>query len=197
METSTEGELRVGLQFCSFQASLDQFDVCFNDWCMNQAFPSAPGTGDPGPDALLDPGRGFTTLERFGLYFVPPYEEAGLAAAIFGKEPAGRKPTRGRLVVHKRVVDGTNSNRRFERRGFGFQVLDGQGQPIGEVFTTDSTGRAVFGGQLELETTYTLQEVVLPIANVAPSATSFVMDSPNKQLMIENTVTQPNSPYGG
>lgn len=34
METTPAGDLKVGLHFCSFQASLDQFDVVFNDWCI-------------------------------------------------------------------------------------------------------------------------------------------------------------------
>lgn len=197
METSSEGELRVGLQFCSFQASLEQFDVLFNDWCMNPAFPSAPGSSDPGTDVLLDPNRGLTQIERFGFFFVPPYDQAGLAVAVFGGGPSGRKAKTGRLVVHKRVIDSSNPARRSERRGFGFQVLNDQGQPVGVEFTTDSTGRAVCDEELELDKSYSLRETVVPLPNVARSPDiTFLMDKVNKQLIVDNPVTQPG-PYGG
>jgi Dyp-type peroxidase family len=195
MET-TDGELRVGLQFCSFQASLDQFDVLFNDWCLNSRFPVLP-EGDPGVDVLLDPGRGLTAIERFGLFFVPPYQKGGLVAALFGDKRAGRKPKTGRLVVRKRVIDTTDPNRRFERRGFRFQVVDDQGQVVGAEFESDSTGRAVFEGELALDKTFTLQETFSPVPNVNLAAVTFAMDKGNKQLAVENVVTQPNNPYGG
>lgn len=78
METTPEGKLEVGLQFCSFQATLDQFDVVFNDWCMESNFP----TQGAGPDALLDPARGLTQVLRAGFFFVPPYHEDGLASIV-------------------------------------------------------------------------------------------------------------------
>jgi hypothetical protein len=197
LETTSDGELRVGLQFCSFQSSLEQFDVLFNDWAMNPRFPAVAEGADAGADALLDPARGLTAIERFGFYFVPPYQEGGLAAALFSSGPARHKPKTGRLGVHKRVTDPTDPSRRFERRGFSFRVVDEQGQPIGADFTTDSTGRAVFAGELNLDRTYTLQEVAVPVPNVTPSTVSFVMDKANKQMMVDNFVTQPNTPYGG
>lgn len=196
METTSDGELREGLHFCSFQASLDQFDVVFSDWCRNVHFPSASGE-DPGADALLDPARGFTTIEAAGFYFVPPYQEAGLAAAVFGTSATAKKPKTGRLVVHKRVRDQADPARRFERRGFRFQVLNDQQQPEGEEFESDGTGRAVYDGVLDMEQTYTVQETFSPIANVALQSMPFTMDKPNKQLQMENVVTQPNTPYGG
>jgi hypothetical protein len=36
-----------------------------------------------GSDALLDPARQLTVIERVGFFFVPPYHEDELAAAIF------------------------------------------------------------------------------------------------------------------
>ena len=51
VETSGDGQVRLGLQFFSFQASLDQFDVVMNDWMTNARFP----TEASGFDALLDP----------------------------------------------------------------------------------------------------------------------------------------------
>lgn len=192
METTPDGKLDVGLQFCSFQASLDQFDVVFNDWCLEQHFPES----NAGPDALLDPSRGLTQILHAGYYFVPPHHDAGLAAAIFAAEPAGRAPRTGRLVVHKRVLDPADPNRRFERRGFIFQVFDtSTGQPVGDPFTTDSTGRAVFGGELTIGTTYLLRETLSPVPNVNLTEQTFTMEKANQQMHVDNQVTVPNTPY--
>lgn len=107
METTPDGELQVGLQFCSFQASLDQFDVVFNDWSLNRQFPPLPDGAATGADALLDPNRGLTSIEKVGFFFVPPHEDEGVAAAAVFATPAAHRRARetGRLVVHKRVTD--------------------------------------------------------------------------------------------
>lgn len=96
---------------------------------------------------------------------------------------------RGRLVVHKRVVDPTDPNRRFERQGFTFQLVDAQDQPVGAPFSTDSTGRGIFDGELSIGETYTLRETSSPIPNVAPVTQTFVMDKANSarvRLRIES-----------
>lgn len=188
---AADGRLRVGLQFASFQASLDQFDTMLNDWMLSPNFP-ADGAG---PDALLDPTRGLTRMERIGLYFVPPHDERHLGATLF--DPAPRRVRHGRLVVRKRVVDPSDPSRRFERGGFTFRVLDSAGQPVGDPFTTGSSGRALFPGRLQLGSTYTLEETFSPVANVPLVRLQFEMTRPNQQLRIVNTVTQPNTPYGG
>lgn len=198
METTPDGQLQVGLHFCSFQASLDQFDVVFNDWSLNRQLPPLPGGGEAGVDALFDPARAFTAIERAGFYFVPPYHKDGLAAAISNPAKEGGRLTTGRLVVRKRVTDPSDSTRRFERQGFVFRVLDAQGQPVpnGE-FTTDSAGRGICHAELQVGQSYTLQEVASPVANVLLSNKSFIMDQRNKQLLVLNEVAQPNTPYGG
>jgi Dyp-type peroxidase family len=197
IETTADGQVRVGLQFCSFQASLEQFDVVFNDWLLNRQFPQQPGGAEAGADALLDPARQLTVIEKVGFFFVPPYNEQGLAAAVFTAHEEHR-PVTGRLVVHKRVVDPNDATRRFERRGFTFQILDGQGQPVaGSQFTTDSTGRGICPMELLIGQPYTLQELSSPVANVQLADTPFTMDRSNQQLRVANEVTQPNTPYGG
>jgi len=197
IETTGEGQVRVGLQFCSFQASLEQFDVVFNDWMLNRQFPPQPGGAEAGPDALLDPARQLTVIERVGFFFVPPYHEDGLAAAIFAA-PTERPRKTGRLVVHKRVVDPNDPTRRFERRGFTFQILDAQGQFVpNSQFTTDSTGRGISPVELEIGQSFSLQELSSPVANVQLTNTPFTMESRNQQLRVVNQVTQPNTPYGG
>jgi Dyp-type peroxidase family len=196
IETSTEGQPRIGLNFCSFQASLDQFDVAFNDWMMNPRFPS----DGAGADGLLDPARQptpLTTIEKAGFFFVPPHRDEGLATAVFGSQPKPRKPTQGRIVVRKRVVDPSDPARRFERGGFVFQVVDSQGQVVGEQFTSDSTGRAICPADLTIGQTYTLQELSSPVANVQFQPVQFTMDKKRQQVAAVNTITDPNTPYGG
>jgi Dyp-type peroxidase family len=194
MEGGTDGRVRIGLNFCSFQAALDQFDVLFNDWMMNPHFPAEGNAAD----ALIDQGRDFTQIEKVGFYFVPPHHPDGLAAAVMTPESAhGNKHTTGRLVVKKRVVDPTDPNRRFERRGFAFQILDGSQQPVqGASFTTDSSGRGVCPVELEIGQTYTAQETAVPVANITATNTPFTMDKQNVELVVVNEVTEPNTPYG-
>jgi Dyp-type peroxidase family len=120
-----EGRLRVGLNFASFQSSLDQFDTVLNDWMLSPNFP----VDAAGPDALLDPVRGLTTIERIGLYFVPPHDERHVAATLF--DTPTLRAREGRLVVRKRVVDPNDPSRRFERGGFTFRILDSAGQQSG------------------------------------------------------------------
>jgi Dyp-type peroxidase family len=198
VETSADGRMRVGLNFCSFQASLEQFDVVFNDWMMNRAFSPQPGAGDVGADSLLDSARQLTTIEAAGFFFVPPYQQEGLAAAVFS-EHRERPTTTGRVTVHKRVVDPSDPSRRFERRGFRFQILDPQGQPVaGSEFETDSTGRATCTVELEIGLSYTLQEIgTPPVPNVQPVTQQFAMEHRVEQLQVVNQVTQPNTPYSG
>ncbi len=194
IENSADGQPRVGLNFCSFQASLDQFDVVFNDWAMNAHFPA----GGAGADALLDAMRqpALTTIEKAGFFFVPPFKEEGLDAAVFVKEGKPGRPKQGRLVVRKRVVDPSDPSRRFERGGFVFQVLDSQNQPVGPRFSTDSTGRASCPEGLQIGQSYLLQEITSPVANVQLQTVSFTMEKRRQQLAVVNQVTQPNTPYG-
>ncbi len=193
IETSANGQPRVGLNFCSFQASLEQFDVVFNDWAMNARFP----VEGAGADALLDPTRQppLTTIEKVGFFFVPPFAEEGLAAAVFVKEREPRRPKVGRLVVRKRVVDRSDSSRRFERGGFVFQVLDSDGHPVGPQFATDSTGRAICPERLQIGQSYLLQEISSPVPNVQLQTVPFTMERRRQQLVVVNEVP-PNTPYG-
>ena len=66
-----------GLQFVSFQASLDQFDVIYNEWISDEDFPK-PNTG---VDRLL--GRGLVTIERAAFFFVPPRDDRFPGAGAF------------------------------------------------------------------------------------------------------------------
>jgi Dyp-type peroxidase family len=191
METTPDGQLRVGLNFCSFQGSLEQFDVVFNDWMMNPHFPT-----DGPVDALFDDTKQLTEIEKVGFYFVAPYEEAGLVAAVF-KEAPKHKPTTGKLVVKKRVTAEGDPSRRFERRGFVFQILDENQQPVaGATFTTDTAGRGICPVELEIGKNYIAQETQSTVVqNITLKNTPFAMDKPNVEVLVENVVPATN-PYG-
>jgi Dyp-type peroxidase family len=184
------GQVRVGLNFASFQSSLDQLDTVLNDWMFAPNFP----VDGAGQDRLLDPAGGLTAIEKIGLFFVPPHDPRHLAATLF--DAPRRAPKAGRLVVRKRVVDPADRRRRFERRGFVFRILDSAGQPVGQDFTSSTSGRAVFGGELVIGKTYSVTEVGSPIAVAPITPVTFQMTRPNQQIRIVNTV-QPNTKYGG
>jgi deferrochelatase/peroxidase EfeB len=196
IETTSDGQVRVGLNFCSFQASLVQFDVVFNDWLMSRQLPPQPDGSEPGVDALLDPTRQLTSIEKVGFFFVPPYQEQGLAAAVFAERHEHPRAA-GRLIVHKRIIDAGDASRRFERGGFTFQILDAQNQPIpNSQFATDSNGRGICPVALTIGQTFSLQELTSPVQNVQPQTIGFTMQHANEQLHVVNQVP-PNTPYGG
>jgi Dyp-type peroxidase family len=186
-----DGQVHVGLNFVSFQASLDQLDTILNDWIFAPNFP----VDGAGPDRLLDPAGGLTAFQKIGLFFVPPHDERHLGATLF--DAPRRPPKTGRLVVRKRVIDLADASRRFVRRGFVFRISDAAGQQVGHDFKTGSSGRAVFDGKLTIGETYTVTEVASPIPVTAPSPVTFRMNKPNQQIHIVNTIAQPNTGYHG
>lgn len=194
-----DGHLEVGLQFCSFQATIAQFDTVFNDWLMNTLFPSTVPGATPGPDALLDTSKGITELRHGGTFFVPPYDPNGLLAALTPPTSHG-KPTHARLAIQKIVLDPNGNPARVERGGFSFRVQHADGTVVdGSDFTTASSGRGVCPVELEVGATYSLIEVGTPAGiSVAPLApVQFTADKPNLHLQIENRLAQPPNVYGG
>lgn len=192
-----DGELRVGLHFCSFQANPTQFDVVFNDWMMNPHFP--PQAGSPGPDALLvgsGPGGQFTEILHAGLFFVPPTHREGLAEALRPRATRG-KPTHGRLVVNKSVTDPAEPTKRLERGGFTFRVVEQDGATVpGAEFTTASTGRGVCPVELELGKSYRLLELASPHPLDGQPEVPFVMEKINQHLPVPNQLPQSSGGYG-
>jgi Dyp-type peroxidase family len=185
-----DGQVQVGLNFASFQASLDQLDTVLNDWIFAPNFP----IDGAGPDRLLDPAGGLTTFQKIGLFFVPPHDQRHLGATLFD---AASPPKTGRLVVRKRVVDPADGSRRFVRRGFVFRVADAAGQQVGSDFTSSSSARALFDGKLTIGEAYTVTEVASPIPVTTPSPVTFRMTKPNQQIRIVNMIAQPNTGYRG
>lgn len=185
------GGLEVGLQFCSFQATPAQFDTVFNEWMMNDSFPS-PGTGR---DALFDPAMPLTSIRHGGVFFVPPHNPDGLLAALTPR--GGKQPTTGRLVVNKVVVDPSRPGGRSRRGGFAFEIHQGGLVVPDSQFTTDATGRGVCPVELDLNVEYHLVETAAPpsLSIVIPPPFGFVLDRPRKVIRVENQLTVPPSIY--
>ena len=196
LETTADGQVSVGLNFCSFQAALEQFDVIANDWMLSRHFPTQSTGAEPGMDALLDPGRGLTTIEKQGYFFVPPHADGGLRAALFDTSSKPATPKTGRIVVRATVDDADDATRRFERRGFRFEVLDDRGRVVpGSELETDSTGRGQSSAELASGRTYTLQGTYSPLGS--PLAVQpFTLDRRRQTVRVVNTVVQPDTPFG-
>ena len=192
IETTPDGQVKVGLNFVSFQADVDQFDVLFGDWMMNPHFPIQGA----GVDTLLAPQLGLTTIEKHGIFFVAPYDERFAGATLFDPPKRKQKPKKGRVRIRKTVVKPDEPSARFDRAGFEFEILDAQQQRVGEVLRTNSAGRAI-SGQLEAGKTYTLRELPTSRQNVQIALPQeFLLDRSRLLLEVVNTVVAP-SPYGG
>lgn len=126
-----------GLQFVSFQASLDQFDAVYGRWMLNADFPRQ-GTGQ---DALVT--RGLINVERWGFFFVPPVSDDPIGTIMLKPALETRKTKTGRVAVRKKLLDAAGSPSRGDLGGFTFQITALDGSPVGEPFTTNSHGHAL------------------------------------------------------
>lgn len=187
VEAGADGVLRAGLQFASFQASLDQFRVVFNRWMMNPNFPQpAPGR----PDDLFS--QGHVTVERWGFFFVPPDTDDPVGTIMFKTAPSRRKPKVGRVAVRKRVLDETGAEAMVDLANFRFRVLDAAGVQIGDEFVTDSAGHAL-SGELPVAADYTLEELAPPGGVQGSAPIPFRLEAARKVIRVENKVV----PGGG
>lgn len=195
------GMVQVGLHFCSFQSTPNQFDAVFNDWMLNQQFPARSDGSVAGPDALMSgqsPLGPLVEAKHGGIFFVPPHNPEGIAATLTPTKP--HKPKTGRLAINKVVRDPNDPSRRFERAGFTFEVRDVSGEVIeGSQFATGSNGRGVCPAELPVGHTYTLVETSSPQANVSLVQQQFTLEKPNLLLRVENVFQAPPPPgaYGG
>ncbi len=152
-----DGAMEGGLQFVSFQSSIDSFDVVLRHWALQPEFPR-PSSG---PDALF--GRGLVTIQKAGVYFAAPRDSRFIGAGMFDAprhEPVPRR--QGRLVIRKSAVDGNGALMLGELAGVGFQVIRvDNNEPIGGIFFTDAAGHAV-SPDLPVRTGLVLREVQTP-----------------------------------
>lgn len=186
-ETSA-GRFRTGLQFVSFQASLDQLRVVLNRWMLNNDFPAA-GSGQ---DQLFN--RGLAVIESHGFFFVPPDTDEAIGTGIFAPAKDRRPPKSGKVAVRKRVVDTAGTEIDVDLGGFTFQIVDpATGQPVGEAFATNSHGHAL-SPELPTGQQFRLDEVGVAAPFTAATPVPFTLDAARILLRVDNTVT-PGSTY--
>jgi Dyp-type peroxidase family len=187
----SDGRPNAGLHFVSFQASPDQFEAILQRWMLNPGFP-APGAG---PDLLF--ASGLVSLERGGLFFVPPHDGRFIGASLFDAPRREPRPRRsGRLVVRKRAVDANGQPALVELSGFRLQVLRADDRsPVGDAFETNPAGRAI-SPDLPVRTPLLLTEISQPLPVEPPGEIPFVIDRRRQPLEVVNRLRQPG-PYGG
>jgi deferrochelatase/peroxidase EfeB len=198
VELHQDGIVEVGLQFVSFQRSLDYFDVIFNRWMSNDAFP-APGTGS---DRLLGAGgRGqpLVTIHKVGFYFVPPADPQFIGACLFKPpSPPPRPRGKGRIILRKAAVDANNQPINAELGGAEFQVFKADtNEAVTEVFTTDSAGHATSPETIPLGVEVVIREVQ-PLPNTQlVSEPQLTLTRKAEKVDVVNRVTAPSPGYGG
>lgn len=134
-EVDANGGLCAGLQFVSFQHSLDLFDTIYRRWMFNPAFPQT-GTGN---DALVE--RGLITVKKGAVFFMPPYtgrENGFIGSGLFKPAKPPKPAKEGRLVIRKKANDPA-----VNLAGISFQLMKTDGAtPVGSPFVTNAAGRA-------------------------------------------------------
>jgi Dyp-type peroxidase family len=188
LDLAPDGSLVGGLQFVSFQSSLDNFDAILSRWMLNPDF-AAAGTG---VDALF--AQGFATIERAGFFVVPPADPRFIGAGIFD-EPKPPTPELGRLIVRKKVLDSSGAHAEVDLGGIGFQIVRAaDGLALGPVFTTLPNGHAL-SPEVPMHTPLLLREVAPP-PNTDPAADlPFTLTRRRDTLVPINHRRQPG-PYG-
>lgn len=186
------GQVASGLQFVSFQASLDQLRVVLNRWMLNPDFP-VRGCGQ---DALL--ARGLIRIDSHGFFFVPPDTDGPIGTEMFAPPPAdgkGRPPKTGKIAVRKRVLDPAGTELDVDLAGFTFQVLDPTtGVPVGGPFTTKSHGHAL-SPDLPTGTALRLDETAFPPGATPAPPFPFTLTAARLVHTVDNTVPA-GSVYG-
>lgn len=187
-----DGTPEAGLQFVSFQASLDAFDVILNRWMLNPDFP----TQGAQPDRLFT--EGIVTVQKAGFYFTPPHDDRFIAARLFDTpHPDPRPREHGRILIRKRMIDPNGTPVLADLSGAGFQVFDqATGNPIGDVFTTDPRGHAT-SSDVPVRVPLIVREVQ-PLPNTQPPDTiSITVEQRREILRVDNRTTAPGPmPYG-
>lgn len=185
-----DGRPNAGLHFVSFQGSPDQFEVVLQRWMQNPHFPSEGA----GADLLFE--SGMVSLERGGLFFVPPDDRRFLGARLF--DPPRREPrprNTGRLVVRKRAVDSSGQPALVDLAGFRFQVLNAADRaPVGEAFETNPAGRA-FSPDLPARTPLLLTEIFQPFPVEPSPEIPFTIERRHQSQEVINRARQ-DGPYG-
>ena len=187
---ATGGALHRGLQFISYQVSLDDLDVILNQWMLNNDFPS-PGAGQ---DALVV--HGLLAFLRSCMFVVVPADDRHPAAGYFDPAPTPGKARKGRIHIRKKVTDAAGAPTRAELGGIEFTLIDpGSGGVIGSPVLTNSAGRAV------LPATKSGKQVIVretPNARfVAQADIPIDLTQRNQIVHVTNQLAPAQPPYGG
>ena len=186
------GVVTAGLQFVSFQGSLDDFETMLQRWMLAKDFKTAGA----GVDLLF--ADGLVTVEKVGFFFAPPADPRFLGARFFDA-PQPRRG-KGRIFVRKKLIDANGAKVDGQLDGAVFQALrKDTGALLGPTFTTESSGHAL-SPEVPIGVPLLVREVQpLAGATAAPDA-EITLDAPRGVVEIRNVIPAPNpppSPYHG
>ncbi|MDQ2913499.1 MAG: Dyp-type peroxidase [Chloroflexota bacterium] len=186
------GAVTAGLQFVSFQASLDDFDAMLQRWMLAKDFKTAGA----GIDLLF--ADGVVRIDKVGFFFAPPADPRFIGARFF--DTPQRRRGVGRVFIRKKLVDANGSKVAGQLDGAVFQMLrKDSGAPLGAPFTTESSGHAL-SPEVPIGVPLLVHEVQ-PLAGATASADSDItLDGPRGFVEVRNVIPQPNpapSPYRG
>ncbi|ROR90938.1 Dyp-type peroxidase [Nocardioides aurantiacus] len=182
------GVLKFGLQFVSYQATLDDFDVVLNRWMLNHNFPQT----NTGRDALVE--RQLLIFKRAGLFVVVPDDNRHPGAGYFDTPKPPKTLKKGRVHVRKIAVDAFGNPTNAEVGGIQFTLHDQNGTQIGDPVTTNPAGHAVLP-EVPVGTTVIIRETT-PDRFQAVGDLTITIDQPNRIERITNTLKPDANPYG-
>jgi deferrochelatase/peroxidase EfeB len=190
IECDPNGALVEGLQFVSYQASIDDFLTILQRWMLNPNFP----TNRAGIDSLASV-VGLTTFLKGGLYFAVPQDDRFIGAGMFDPADAAT----GGLVIHVTVLDTANTpDPAASLEGAVFQVSSADGTVLATL-TSNAAGHAV-SPTLPVGVALTVVETTAPAAaqiNPGPSSQQVTLERCEKAVMtFTNTRTGTTGGYG-
>jgi Dyp-type peroxidase family len=169
------GALVEGLQFVSYQASMDDLATILQRWMLNSGFPVV----NSGVDALFDPAKALTNIVKGGLYFAVPHDDRFIGAGIFDPVNTAAGSLVARVTLNDSsgnpdmtgslegaVITATDANNTVLATGLtdaaGHLTLIGlpAGQPITVTETTPPPGTQVSSGQSQQ---VTLEHCLRPV----------------------------------
>ena len=160
IECDASGALTEGLQFVSYQASVDDFLTILQRWMLNPSFP----TNGAQLDALFT--NNLATFLKGGLYFAVPEDDRFIGAGLF--DAAG--DSNGVLQIRVVVTDQSNQpDPMASLEGAAFTVAGPSGNLA--ITTTNAAGRATVE-HLPVGVALTVTETAPPPGASLPSAPS-------------------------
>lgn len=190
IEATVGGAISEGLQFVSYQTSMDTFNTMLGRWMLNPSFPQVGS----GVDALFNSAAALTTFIKGGTYFAVPHDDRFLGAGMFDPVAVDTAQVHIKLTVTDNV--GT-PDPLASLASATFQVTDGTGTPVGASFTTDAAGHAV-SSPLPINTALIVTEVAAPTGSsvAVPQALELAGCRDLVQKWVNTRTANPGQ-YGG